>query len=48
MCCRTCSAEGNNKKAGLPTSPSNVDLAETATLPLVIREKDIDYQVSRS
>lgn len=29
----------------LPISPSMSDLAATATLPLCIREKDIEYQV---
>ncbi|KAL5012862.1 hypothetical protein ScPMuIL_011413 [Solemya velum] len=28
-------------------SPSSVDLSETANLPLVIREKDVDYQFHR-
>ena len=32
--------------AGLPTSPSSVDLSETAALPLIIREKDVEYQVT--
>lgn len=29
----------------LPSSPSNSDISETASLPLVIREKDVEYQV---
>lgn len=32
---------------GLPTSPSSGDLSQTATLPLVIREKDVEYQFHR-
>ncbi|KAI8798608.1 TBC domain-containing protein kinase protein [Biomphalaria glabrata] len=31
----------------LPASPSYSDLANSATLPLVIREKDVDYQFHR-
>ncbi|XP_059151921.1 TBC domain-containing protein kinase-like protein [Physella acuta] len=31
----------------LPTSPSNGDLTSSAALPLVIREKDIEYQFHR-
>ena len=34
------------KSEGLPTSGSSVDLAETASLPLVIKEKDVEYQVT--
>ena len=33
------------KSEGLPTSGSSVDLAELASLPLVIKEKDVEYQV---
>ena len=36
------------KPESLPTSASSTDLAETASLPLVIKEKDVEYQVSRS
>ncbi|XP_053401999.1 TBC domain-containing protein kinase-like protein [Mercenaria mercenaria] len=32
---------------GLPTSPSNVDIASSASLPLIIREKDIEHQFHR-
>ncbi|KAL4235012.1 hypothetical protein ACF0H5_006650 [Mactra antiquata] len=32
---------------GLPSSPSNVDLNDTASLPLVIKEKDVEYQFHR-
>ena len=39
------STNGTSGGAGLPTSPSSVDLSETAALPLVIREKDVEYQV---
>ncbi|PVD34294.1 hypothetical protein C0Q70_05563 [Pomacea canaliculata] len=31
----------------LPTSPSSCDLTMTASLPLVIREKDVEYQFHR-
>lgn len=31
----------------LPTSPSSCDLTMTASLPLVIREKDVEYQVRK-
>ena len=34
-----------NNNSTLPSSPSSVDLSEAATLPLSIREKDIEYQV---
>ena len=33
--------------ATLPTSPSSTDLTDTSKLPLVIKENDIEYQVSR-
>ena len=36
------------KPEALPTSASSTDLAETASLPLVIKEKDVEYQVSRT
>ncbi|XP_041359540.1 TBC domain-containing protein kinase-like protein [Gigantopelta aegis] len=36
-----------NYGASLPTSPSSGDLTETASLPLVIKEKDIEYQFHR-
>ena len=36
---RSCSA------GDLPTSPSSGDLSESSRLPLVIREKDVEYQV---
>ena len=39
------SVNGTSGGAGLPSSPSSVDLSETASLPLVIREKDVEYQV---
>lgn len=32
---------------GLPTSPSSGDLSQAATLPLIIREKDVEYQFHR-
>ncbi|ESO83835.1 hypothetical protein LOTGIDRAFT_132681 [Lottia gigantea] len=32
---------------GLPTSPSSGDLSDTASLPLVIKERDIEYQFHR-
>ncbi|KAL3878639.1 hypothetical protein ACJMK2_030970 [Sinanodonta woodiana] len=37
----------NIENEGLPSSPSNVDLSETANLPLVIKEKDVEYQFHR-
>ncbi|KAK6172384.1 hypothetical protein SNE40_016044 [Patella caerulea] len=36
-----------NSNLGLPTSPSCGDLSDTASLPLVIKEKDIEYQFHR-
>ncbi|XP_033632187.1 TBC domain-containing protein kinase-like protein [Asterias rubens] len=39
--------EDEKNKVNLPTSPSSNDLSETATLPLIIREKDIEYQFHR-
>ena len=34
------------KSEGIPTSASSADLSETASLPLVIKEKDVEYQVN--
>ena len=34
------------KSEGIPTSSSSADLSETASLPLVIKEKDVEYQVN--
>ncbi|XP_071087688.1 TBC domain-containing protein kinase-like protein [Haliotis cracherodii] len=39
--------ESSTTSAGLPTSPSSGDLTDTASLPLVIREKDVEYQFHR-
>ncbi|KAK3099167.1 hypothetical protein FSP39_000436 [Pinctada imbricata] len=39
--------EQSQVTSSLPTSPSSNDLSETANLPLVIREKDIEYQFHR-
>ncbi|KAI0219641.1 TBC domain-containing protein kinase-like protein [Lamellibrachia satsuma] len=37
----------NHGNKELPTSPSSVDLSDTTKLPLVIREKDVEYQFHR-
>ncbi|XP_022084474.1 TBC domain-containing protein kinase-like protein [Acanthaster planci] len=39
--------EDEKNPVNLPTSPSTNGLSETATLPLIIREKDIEYQFHR-
>ncbi|XP_056010659.1 TBC domain-containing protein kinase-like protein [Ostrea edulis] len=39
--------ENGHVSTSLPSSPSNSDLSETASLPLVIKEKDIEYQFHR-
>ncbi|XP_063955170.1 TBC domain-containing protein kinase-like protein [Lytechinus pictus] len=38
---------GENPNEGLPTSQSSSDLSQVASLPLVIRERDIEYQFHR-
>lgn len=39
--------ENSQVTTNLPSSPSNSDISETASLPLVIREKDVEYQFHR-
>lgn len=39
--------EQSNTNGSLPLSPSSSDLSNTASLPLVIKEKDVEYQFHR-
>ena len=33
--------------SGIPHSPSTTSLSETASLPTIIKEKDVEYQVGK-